>query len=403
MLKRKISRVFLIITGIAALQIGGTIIIGRNLDKTDMGLYRLLLNIAELASLVSLLGIDQSFVRFFSSPKTSFTEYDWKRFLKKFFFISFTITMVINIIACRIYQINTLGFLFTTITAVMVTLIFIFSSLLRAMQKYELAIFFNRMNFILFFIFLLAIFITKNISLINLIILYALATILANLSIIYYSLKKIPCGKNPIPLSIIKNGAYYFLSGVSIILMPQAGPFIIAKALSLKDLAIYTVTLSIMRIFEFIQDSCFHVLAPYLNARKINSTKKIFSFLIFMALITGFFYTLFGKIILNFLFSGTYNGGFKLIPIFILIGITRILYTFPASIIGGRSSESALKKQAIGMAIVSVLNIILGLILIPKWGLEGAAFANLISWLLLFIMTLFITKRYFLNENDYEL
>ncbi len=403
MLKKKISRVFLIITGIAALQIIGTIIIGRNLTKSDMGLWRLLLNIAELSSLISLLGLDQSFVRFFSSPKASFAEYDWKAFLRKYFFISFSITVLVNIIACRIYQLGALALLFTTITASMVALIFIFSSFLRAMQKYEVAIFFNRMNFVLFFIFLMFIFIGKNISLLNLFVFYAVATVAANLSIIYYTFKKIPCGRKPIPLSIIKNGAYYFLSGVSIILMPQAGPFIIAKALSLKDLAVYTVTLSIMRIFEFIQDSCYHVLAPHLNARKPGSTKKIFSFLIFIAIITGVFYALFGKILLNFLFNGLYNEGFKLIPIFILIGIIRLLYSFPASIIGGRSSEGALKKQTIGMAIVSALNIILGLILIPKWGLEGAAIASLISWLLLFVMTLFITKRYFLNENDYEL
>ena len=72
MLKKNISQVFIIIVSIALLQITGTILLARALPKPDMGLLRLVLTIVELASLISLMGIDYSLVRFFSSSEMSF-------------------------------------------------------------------------------------------------------------------------------------------------------------------------------------------------------------------------------------------------------------------------------------------------------------------------------------------
>ncbi len=401
MIKKAITRVFTIITLIAVLQILTTIILARNLSKTEMGIYRLLLNIVEIASLLSLFGIDHSFVRFFSSAGISFSKYDWIKFLKKFFMASFAIVIFIASIAGLTYKLSFPAILFIVIVTPMIASIFMLSAFLRAMQKYQLAIFINRMNFVLFFIFLSALWIFKNITLVNVLTFYTFTAILANLIVVCYCLKNIPSGNTQIPLSVIKNGLYYFGNGISLILILQAGPLIIAKMLSYKDLALYTITASIMRIFEFIYDSCYHVLTPYLNVKTNAPAKKIFKVLLLMAFLTAIFYMLAGKMILHLLFKGLYDEGAYLLPLFIAIGTTRILYTLPASIIGGRSSESILRNQFFVMLSIAILNIILNYVLINKMALTGAAVANLISWILLFLITFSATQKYIINESDY--
>jgi O-antigen/teichoic acid export membrane protein len=283
----------------------------------------------------------------------------------------------------------------------MVSSALIFSSFLRAKEKYGLAIFFSRNIFLIFFIILLIIYTLNLISITNVILGYLLSAILANCLVVYYFIKNIKNGDKTIPTSIIKNGLYYFGIGVALLILLQTGNLIIGKMLSFKDLAVFAVIASVMRLFEFIQDAAYYVLAPHLNKSTNKSLGKIFLKLLLTGLLVSLFYIVFAKPLIHFLFRGLYDEGLYLVPYFIGIGFIRTLFTLPASIIGGRSSTQALKNQFYITALAALLNLGLSVTLINFWQLRGVAMANLISWIFLLIVSFLSTQKY-LFPNSME-
>ena len=393
MLKKLISRVFIIIAAIASFQILSTIILARYLPKPDMGLYRLILTIAEIGSLISLMGIDHSLVRFFSSSAVSINQYDWKKFLKSFSLIPLFIIITLLLIVSPIYKFSPFVIAGLFIILIMLTYIFIFASLLRAGHRYELSIFLSRLNFIIFFLVLAGLYIFKNISFRNALLGYVLAATLANFIVIFFNVRNIPSGKNPIPASVLKNGFYYFGLGVAVLLITQTGFLMMGKMLTYKDIAVYAIIASTMRLFEFAQDSSYYVLAPYLNKETHIPKRKIFLRLFLVAMAIAVFYIFFAKPLIHFLFKGNYDEGIYLVRFFIGIGIVRTLFILPASIVGGRSSEGTLRNLFYLMISAAVFNIFLSYAMINKMGLTGAALASLITWTLLTSGSFFLIAK----------
>ncbi|MBU1912036.1 MAG: hypothetical protein KKB22_00680 [Candidatus Omnitrophica bacterium] len=402
MIKKTVSRVFIIIISIAFLQVLGTLILARNLPKPEMGLFRLILTIVELTSIISLMGIDYSLVRFFSSSEMPFDKYNWKYFLKKILLFSALLIFIIAYAVSLLYSFNLFISLSIIFTLVMMVPIFILSSFLRAKKNYTLAIFFSRIHMIIFFLFLFALFISKIISFQNALFCYALSVVTANIIVVSYCLKNIPSGSTPIPFSVLKNGLYYFGIGISLMTILQAGPLFIAKMLSYKDVAIFAVIASIMRLFEFVQDSSYYVLAPHLNTQKNIQARKIFFIIASLAIAVASIYVVLGKTAVHLLFGGRYDEGVYLLPFFIGMGVMRTLYVLPASIIGGKSSEKTLRNQFYFTIIAAALNICLVYLFIQKWQLKGVALANIISWSVILIGSVLGTARYMKNIKIQE-
>jgi len=164
--------------------------------------------------------------------------------------------------------------------------------------------------------------------------------------------------------------------------------------LTYKDLAIFAIISSTMRLFEFTQDSLYHVLVPYLNKKNRASVSRIFVKIIAIAIFIALIYILFSKYIIHFLFKGLYDEGIYLVPLLIGTGLVRTLYALPASIIGGRGSDSALRNLFYLMISAAGINVYLTYALIQKSGLWGVASANLITWCVIFLGSLFITRKH---------
>ena len=308
MLKKFISRVFIIISCIAALQILGTVILARNLAKPDMGLFRLVLTIAEIGGLLSLLGIDNALVKFLSAPEAPFKKYNWKIFLASFSLFSLVFATLISLIMGQMYKLNT----FITLSLFSLILIsastLIFSALLRADHQYELSILLGRLNFVIFFFLLIALYFFKNISFKAALSTYLTAAILSNLIVIYHCLKILPCGTTPIPFSVLKSGFFFFGLGVAFVFIVQSGNLFIGKMLSYRDLAIFSVISATMRIFEFTQDSLYHVLVPFLNKKSRTSVTGIFVKVSIIALLIALVYLFSSKYIIHFLLKCIFRG-----------------------------------------------------------------------------------------------
>lgn len=398
MLKRRIFRVFIIVAGIAVFQVLGTIILARNLGKSEVGLYRLILSIIEVAVIGSLAGIDQSLVRFFSSPNIFLASYNWAGFVKRFFLaISLPVVVLLALILGLTYKLGFPGILFIILSSSVIVLILILASFLRSTENYEIAVFFSRMHFLLFFLFICGLLLTKNLSY-TLVLSGYILSLAASVSIsVYYCLKYLPQGSEKINLSVVKNGLYYFGIGLAIMSIINMGNLFIGKLLSYRDLAIYAVIASLMRLFEFVQVSSYHVLAPYFNRQKRIPVGRIIFSLAVAAVAIAVFYLSFGSLMVHYLFKGNYDEGIYLIPLFVAAGLLRTLYVMPASIIGGKCSQLILRRQFFVCCLVAAINAVLNMVLIRRFRLTGAALANLLSWALLLIASLFGTRNYYRN------
>lgn len=399
MVKRSISRVFVLIASIALLQIVSTILLARNFTKPEMGFYRLILTMIEYGSLLAIMGMDHSIVRFFSSAESIFSQYNWKKFLGFFSTPLFLISFAFILLMSAAYKLKLEISILIFISIILTSFAGLLSSFLRAQKKYTLSTFLGRMNFLIFFAAVLLLLVLKNLSVTKTLFAYLISLLIALSILKNYTFNKMPSGKLNLPSSIFRNSSYYFGIGLALITMIQAGNFFIAKMLSLKDLGVYAVIFGIMRLFEFTQDSIYYVLVPALNAKKHIPAKTIFLALLLIGIIIGFFYLAAGGLIVHWLFSGRYDEGIPLIPLFVITGIIKTLLILPTSIIGGKSSEQTLRRQCYLFILTALVNIALIIVFIRQWQLKGVVLANLVSWMLLLLFSTIGTKKYWVSQT----
>ncbi|MDO9235824.1 MAG: oligosaccharide flippase family protein [Aquabacterium sp.] len=113
---------------------------------------------------------------------------------------------------------------------------------------------------------------------------------------------------------------------------------------------------------------------------KIQNLAEKYSKIVFIA---AFCLILFSKEIIIIMADKQYSDSYKIVPLFALSGVATFLYTLFVNY--------AFYKRRTGLiSIISLvsclINIILNYILIPRYGYAGAAWANLFSHILLFIL-----------------
>ncbi len=118
--------------------------------------------------------------------------------------------------------------------------------------------------------------------------------------------------------------------------------------------------------------------------------KEVFSFLLFVSIPLIIFIILFSRNILQIVFGEEYILGAVVLSLtsveIFLFGGIRLL---GASVVASERTT----KYALGMGIAAVSNISMNIIFIPVWGIEGAALATVLSFLILFFFILALSKR----------
>ena len=101
----------------------------------------------------------------------------------------------------------------------------------------------------------------------------------------------------------------------------------------------------------------------------------------------------FSKILVSLLAQDSYYEAWKFIPFLVMATVFNCFGTFTGSV------YTVEKKSILSFLTISagaVLNIVLNLLLIPLWGVNGAAFSTFVSYLLVFILR-FLTSRRFIR------
>jgi O-antigen/teichoic acid export membrane protein len=372
-------RVFFIVAGSFPFAILRNILLGRILSKADMGLMSLLITIISFVGPIALLGHHNAIIRFLSKEERV-GQYNWKRY-NHIVLISGSVIAVLSIfVLSYIYSFSTTVFLFLFL-AIFATMIGdIYKEIIRAQGRYELSLILQRSERFVIPLILLGLYFAGSFNLLNIFKMFGLVYILyaaAVVGVVYFIC---PVGKKPVPISVHKDAFFFWGLDISLIVLASVDKLFIGKWTSYETMAVYYATFTIMRLYDLAAESLEYVLLPHSNKmQRIPWLRWVFSVVILSLAITGF-YLVSGHTVLNLLFKGKYNQGLTLIPWFCVVGILRVLYIIPSSIIGGRMAISELKSLHKSNIILMVFNIIIVGIFTYFWGVIGAIAATILIW-----------------------
>jgi len=151
-----------------------------------------------------------------------------------------------------------------------------------------------------------------------------------------------------------------------------------------KNVGMYEVALKAATLVSFSLSALNFILGPYFSKyfsennkvrlQKIATVSVLFNTII--AAMISLVMILFGKGLLSFIFGAEFLGGYYSLVILIVAQLISVTSGSVALLLNMSGHE---KKVLYVMAFSMTINVILNLIFIPKFGIEGAAFATLAS------------------------
>ena len=184
-------------------------------------------------------------------------------------------------------------------------------------------------------------------------------------------------------------------SGVALHLSTFADRIIVNEILSLEALAVYGIAAKAASIITILISGIGATLSPHFistwnSSVGLNNLTKIFFIYLLISIFLLFFLIIFGEYIILFLGTSAAIGGKKVLLILASASIINGLNIFLFGLI------KAMKTSTLGLIYFStaVLNIYLNYLFIIKYGIEGAAFATLISSSIGFLMHFYLSSRY---------
>ena len=183
----------------------------------------------------------------------------------------------------------------------------------------------------------------------------------------------------PICLPLIFHG----LSGM---LMSQSDRLMIQRMVGNADAGIYSFIIlfsnALMAVWAALNNTWVPLYFDYLKRHRIDEIREKSRHYIFLFGLILSVFILWAPEVIKVMVSADYWSGIRLLPIFVLSSFFSFLYSFPANF-----QFYHMKTHFIAMATVmaSCINIGLNYFVIPRWGMDGAAFATLVSHMAMFI------------------
>lgn len=172
-------------------------------------------------------------------------------------------------------------------------------------------------------------------------------------------------------------------SGLVVMLYMRIDQVMIKEILGDKEAGLYSAAVKISEVWYFIPMILTNSLFPsIINAKKINETiyherlQKLYVFLVWIGLFIALPITFFSNWIIIFLYGMAYTDASQVLTIHIWTGIFVSLGVASSS---WYANENMQKQALYRTSLGAFVNILANLILIPKFGLVGAALATLIA------------------------
>ncbi|MBU0591112.1 MAG: flippase [archaeon] len=167
-----------------------------------------------------------------------------------------------------------------------------------------------------------------------------------------------------------------------------------------SDVAIYTVATSLsilILIFPSAIGSIFFPLVSQLyGQKKIDEIGKIceisMRWLLFATIPFATVFIVFSSDLLSLFYGEDYRAGAIAMALFTFGLLIRTLSDIPGSVL---ASMRLVHIELLIAFFVLVINFVLNLLLIPQWGIDGAAFASLISFTIATLLTFHYSRKFF--------
>lgn len=196
-------------------------------------------------------------------------------------------------------------------------------------------------------------------------------------------------------IKLLKFGVPLIFTATFMLLMKSIDKIFIGYFLDISNVGVYSVAATIPLMIGSLFSPIGTVLLPTFSER-FQVTKnselflnEIFSLILFISIPSIIFIFYFSEPILYFLMGAEYIAGSNVLFITSFELLFYSGYTlFSIQIV---ASEKTF-KLAIGLGITALINVCFNIILIPIFGIEGAAIATSFSFFILFVYTIFISK-----------
>lgn len=182
---------------------------------------------------------------------------------------------------------------------------------------------------------------------------------------------------------LLKGSYHFIISGLAVTLYSQLDRIMLGKMLSAETVGFYSAAMVIATMWEFVPHALINSARPVITELKQNALdqylKKYKLLLLAINLMgvcvsVGFMFL--GKIVVYILYGVSYEPAVDALKILIwstsfsMIGTSRVIWLVNEDIGGYEKYFTILG---------SIVNVILNMIFIPFWGINGAAFTTLIS------------------------
>jgi O-antigen/teichoic acid export membrane protein len=196
---------------------------------------------------------------------------------------------------------------------------------------------------------------------------------------------------------MLKDSWPLMISSGAIMLYMRLDQLMIKEMLSLKDLGNYAISVRISEAWYFIPMIISGVLYPSIIQAKESNVdvynmrlKQLFLITIWLAIFCAFFLLIFSDYIISFLFGNQYSKDNNVLPILAFAGIfVSMGYVNGKWMIAENYTKIELLRNVLGLGI----NVLLNIILIPRYGIDGAAISTLISIFVAADLVFFFYKK----------
>jgi len=228
-----------------------------------------------------------------------------------------------------------------------------------------------------------------------------LEPILYAIGLIYFRTKEYGSIKNwkfdkQIAIVILKDSYPLILSSAFVVIYSRIDQVMIKNMIDTTSVGLYDSAVKISELLYYIPNIVIWSVFPaIINAQKKSEElyykriKKLFFVLILISILTALPTVILSEHIIKIIFGVGFLGAIPVLQIYVWSGIGATLGLLSQQIL---VSENLTKIISISTFLGMTINIILNIIWIPKYGIVGAAYATLISYLIPFISLIMFNK-----------
>ena len=393
------------IGGYIALFVGffTTPITTRMLSPEQYGISSMYLLVVNILILLTMLGLDQGFVRYFYEEEENSKGLLLKKCLKIPFFTILMLSFIILLFKEKISYFIFLEYNFKMIILLIIMLIFSFLNrysflIIRMNQKAKLFSVFQILTQLLNFIFIIILFKVYGDNYKTIVISSTLTIIILTVFSIFSERKiwKLKGIKSKIDEKELLKYSLPFTITMALTWIFQSSDKVVIKMFSsIEELGLYAAAFKIVALLNIIQTgfTTFWVPVAYEKYKEDSENLEFFqkihgyiSLIMFgVALIV-----LMSKDLIILLLGDKFRLASSIMPCLVLMPI---MYTISETTVLGINFKKKTKYHMNISAIVALLNIVGNIILVPKLGAKGAAISTGIAYIIFFLLRTYFSLK----------